>query len=465
MESSPEQEIVIHAPADEFKLASEHNKMNSEETVTTFIFLVCVTAEERCEEEFFPLSKTDRGVSTKRYRTEGASKRGRSPAEHQTGKERSHSSKEKASHGRSSKERPSGESQMRKSSQQSRGQAGRESYEGRVRADRHDYIRGDRVGGDRGGGREPMQSRGGYRHYGYLPDKDDKGRSRRGERHAMEAHSRRRSPTRHYQRSTRQEEQHLALTKEEKRGYKRPWSSRESQLSTEKVSSSSEESESDSAVESAAKKGLHDREGIDSLLRDLASGSSGMLSSSDSDSEAERQKSTKRQLEGGSAQQPSRGDAPSEPPENRSGAESNSSARVGHEDREEGEEEEEENVHVPVTAEEVIRRGRWYSGYDEELESSQSGSAVENEEEEEEEADTQKVFSGSEPEEEREEEEEEEEENKGEQKEPVSTPPPELPAYYPAMMGCRNVESYEWLNRIEEGTYGVVYRAKDKRTG
>ena len=40
-----------------------------------------------------------------------------------------------------------------------------------------------------------------------------------------------------------------------------------------------------------------------------------------------------------------------------------------------------------------------------------------------------------------------------------------LPCYLPALMGCRNVESYEWLNKIEEGTYGVVHRAKDKKTG
>ena len=40
-----------------------------------------------------------------------------------------------------------------------------------------------------------------------------------------------------------------------------------------------------------------------------------------------------------------------------------------------------------------------------------------------------------------------------------------LPPYYPAVRGCRNVEEFQWLNRIEEGTYGVVYRAKDKRTG
>lgn len=51
--------------------------------------------------------------------------------------------------------------------------------------------------------------------------------------------------------------------------------------------------------------------------------------------------------------------------------------------------------------------------------------------------------------------------------EAVNTPSidPNLPPYYPALYGCRNVEEYEWLNRIEEGTYGVVYRAKDKRTG
>eukprot|EP00731_Ephydatia_muelleri_P015350 Em0008g1070a len=40
-----------------------------------------------------------------------------------------------------------------------------------------------------------------------------------------------------------------------------------------------------------------------------------------------------------------------------------------------------------------------------------------------------------------------------------------LPCYYPGLMGCRNVESFEWLNRIEEGTYGVVYRARERTTG
>ncbi|KAF0301079.1 Cyclin-dependent kinase 11B [Amphibalanus amphitrite] len=39
-----------------------------------------------------------------------------------------------------------------------------------------------------------------------------------------------------------------------------------------------------------------------------------------------------------------------------------------------------------------------------------------------------------------------------------------LPPYLPAIQGCRNVEEFNCLNRIEEGTYGVVYRAIDKRT-
>lgn len=40
----------------------------------------------------------------------------------------------------------------------------------------------------------------------------------------------------------------------------------------------------------------------------------------------------------------------------------------------------------------------------------------------------------------------------------------ELPPYLPAIMGCRSVGEFQCLNKIEEGTYGVVYRAQDKRT-
>lgn len=42
-----------------------------------------------------------------------------------------------------------------------------------------------------------------------------------------------------------------------------------------------------------------------------------------------------------------------------------------------------------------------------------------------------------------------------------STPAP-LP---PMLAGCRSVDNYEKLNRIEEGAYGVVFRARDKATG
>ncbi|KFD46618.1 hypothetical protein M513_12517 [Trichuris suis] len=41
----------------------------------------------------------------------------------------------------------------------------------------------------------------------------------------------------------------------------------------------------------------------------------------------------------------------------------------------------------------------------------------------------------------------------------------QLPIYCPAVMGCRSVDEFHCLNRIEEGTYGVVYRALEKRTG
>nr|CDS31108.2 cyclin dependent kinase 11B [Hymenolepis microstoma] len=42
--------------------------------------------------------------------------------------------------------------------------------------------------------------------------------------------------------------------------------------------------------------------------------------------------------------------------------------------------------------------------------------------------------------------------------------PPVKPFYFPSIQGCRSVDEFECLNRIEEGTYGVVYRARDKKT-
>jgi cell division cycle 2-like protein len=47
------------------------------------------------------------------------------------------------------------------------------------------------------------------------------------------------------------------------------------------------------------------------------------------------------------------------------------------------------------------------------------------------------------------------------------TPEPALPLQRSVDMlqGCRSVDEFERLNKIDEGTYGVVYRAKDKKTG
>ena len=39
-----------------------------------------------------------------------------------------------------------------------------------------------------------------------------------------------------------------------------------------------------------------------------------------------------------------------------------------------------------------------------------------------------------------------------------------LPPYLSSVHGCRSVDEFVCMNRIEEGTYGVVYRARDKRT-
>ncbi|CAK9155810.1 unnamed protein product [Ilex paraguariensis] len=48
-----------------------------------------------------------------------------------------------------------------------------------------------------------------------------------------------------------------------------------------------------------------------------------------------------------------------------------------------------------------------------------------------------------------------------------SSPEPSLPQQRSVNMlqGCRSVDEFERLNKIDEGTYGVVYRAKDKKTG
>ncbi|OMP00212.1 hypothetical protein COLO4_12812 [Corchorus olitorius] len=47
------------------------------------------------------------------------------------------------------------------------------------------------------------------------------------------------------------------------------------------------------------------------------------------------------------------------------------------------------------------------------------------------------------------------------------TPEPPVPPVRSVNMlqGCRSVDEFERLNKIDEGTYGVVYRARDKKTG
>ncbi|PPS10533.1 hypothetical protein GOBAR_AA10116 [Gossypium barbadense] len=49
---------------------------------------------------------------------------------------------------------------------------------------------------------------------------------------------------------------------------------------------------------------------------------------------------------------------------------------------------------------------------------------------------------------------------------PVTPEPPAPPLRSVNMLqGCRSVDEFERLNKIDEGTYGVVYRARDKKTG
>ncbi|KAK2438009.1 cyclin-dependent kinase [Trifolium repens] len=49
---------------------------------------------------------------------------------------------------------------------------------------------------------------------------------------------------------------------------------------------------------------------------------------------------------------------------------------------------------------------------------------------------------------------------------PETPEPPAQPQRTVNMLqGCRSVDEFERLNKIDEGTYGVVYRAKDKKTG
>ena len=48
---------------------------------------------------------------------------------------------------------------------------------------------------------------------------------------------------------------------------------------------------------------------------------------------------------------------------------------------------------------------------------------------------------------------------------PSPSPARDVARVFDATAGCRGVHEFEQLNRIDEGTYGVVFRARDKRTG
>ncbi|KAI8092340.1 kinase-like domain-containing protein [Gilbertella persicaria] len=47
---------------------------------------------------------------------------------------------------------------------------------------------------------------------------------------------------------------------------------------------------------------------------------------------------------------------------------------------------------------------------------------------------------------------------------PIINLQPKQPSHYPYLRQCRHVDSYERLNHIEEGSYGIVFRARDKET-
>uniref|UniRef100_A0A5B6ZRC0 cyclin-dependent kinase n=1 Tax=Davidia involucrata TaxID=16924 RepID=A0A5B6ZRC0_DAVIN len=57
--------------------------------------------------------------------------------------------------------------------------------------------------------------------------------------------------------------------------------------------------------------------------------------------------------------------------------------------------------------------------------------------------------------------------NSEEEDDSRDTPEPVVPPQRSVNMlqGCRSVDEFERLNKIDEGTYGVVYRARDKKTG
>uniref|UniRef100_A0A1A7WXB2 cyclin-dependent kinase n=1 Tax=Iconisemion striatum TaxID=60296 RepID=A0A1A7WXB2_9TELE len=196
---------------------------------------------------------------------------------------------------------------------------------------------------------------------------------------------------------------------------------------------------------------LADLQDISDAERKTSTAESSMASGSGSEDEEEDDD------EGEESSSQSEGEEEDEDSVSGSGRSEQSAEDVSEEEQSEGyfEEERENGNHIPAVPE---------SRFDHDSE--ESGEDMEEEEVEEEE------------------EEEEEEEGDGVEGDhtpqspvhahtptPEGSPPvspvevkKELPKYLPALQGCRSVEEFQCLNRIEEGTYGVVYRAKDKKT-
>ena len=47
----------------------------------------------------------------------------------------------------------------------------------------------------------------------------------------------------------------------------------------------------------------------------------------------------------------------------------------------------------------------------------------------------------------------------------IVAPPVPPRSWHPSIYGCRSIHNYERLNHIEEGSYGVVFRGREKTTG
>uniref|UniRef100_A0A0K2V458 cyclin-dependent kinase n=1 Tax=Lepeophtheirus salmonis TaxID=72036 RepID=A0A0K2V458_LEPSM len=127
-------------------------------------------------------------------------------------------------------------------------------------------------------------------------------------------------------------------------------------------------------------------------------------------------------------------------------AEESDEGSSNEEDEEESETAEEEESPPSVVDLKIKKDEEWLG--------KKSSSSNKNYHDEEDVKDEEMVSQGEDEEDDQKQEEEEEEEEEEE----------DLPNYLPSIYGCRSAEEFQYLNRIEEGTFGIVYRARDKRT-